>query len=139
MVRYLPRKNDYTIQQRKEALSVYQREMLVSHVPGMQPIDQRVDPATNARFRTITILVRDGLVKYDRDNRYRPTATYLTDLGREVAAAILADYAEALVEAGALEALPPIVIGPAGRIKTTLTIFPEDEASSTEKAFDEIP
>lgn len=81
-------------------LSVAQREELIRHVAGAQPvvISKRGD---DGRYQTIRKLVDLQLVRGDDSNRPRFTA--LTYEGREAAAAILAEYADALVGAGVLE------------------------------------
>lgn len=84
-------------------LSIAQREKLVEHVPG--PIEfiaaRRRGDQTNS---TILCLVSYGLLKTGPQHSIRWTHTELTLAGREIAAKILAGYAEALVAAGALDA-----------------------------------
>lgn len=87
-------------------LSVAQREELVNHVAGAQPFT--VGPrGDGARMFCVRKLIELGLIK--GDHRERPRFTHITDAGREAAAAILGEYADALVQAGCLEArLRPI-------------------------------
>lgn len=87
-------------------LSIAQREELVRHVGGAQQFIIAAR-ATDGRIATTRSLIEFKLLR--GDDRHRPRFTYLTNLGREAAAIILAEYADALVEAGALtEKLRPI-------------------------------
>ena len=82
-------------------LSHDQRELLVEHVPGFCPIDYR--PTVNGRQirQTMQALIRLGLIREDRPGgKHVPTHTKITELGREVVASVLAEYAEALMSAG---------------------------------------
>lgn len=127
-------------------LSHVQRELLVEHVHGPRPIDYRRG-ASSANARKITAcLVDRNLIQPDGPaNRIKPKATALTELGREVAAFILAYYAEQLVRAGALDDMSAIKMTPTAaremRLMTPSTTaltesLPESPnvASSTENA-----
>jgi|SRR5579872_5606297 len=82
-------------------LSHDQREILVGHVPSPQPIDYRPNADGRHARRTMNALKRLALIHNDcPGGKKTPTHTKLTELGREVVAGVLAEYAEALISAG---------------------------------------
>ena len=105
--------------QRKAAdLSTAQREVLITHALGQQPVNR------GDKGRTCVVLMRHSLIRYVNANgqsvAYAPTHTILTDFGREVVCSILADYADALIAARKfLETVkaPPIVALPHDEIE----------------------
>lgn len=85
-------------------LSHPQRDILIAHIVAPQRIYHRGDPAGKFRQHTVMALLKLGILKpLVVCGQKRAKVTVLTDFGREVAASILADYAEALVRAGALD------------------------------------
>lgn len=87
-------------------LTVHQREALVAHVPGPVPVDRRCPSSeAQARRKSTKVLMDRELVRGDSNDDH-PKQTRLTESGREAAAIVLAGYAEALVKAGCLEAMP---------------------------------
>jgi hypothetical protein len=80
-----------------------QRDLLIAHIDGPQLL--AIGPETSTR----TALIDRKLLRFDTYASLRPKNTIITALGREVLCAILGDYADALVRAGALTKVPPIV------------------------------
>ncbi len=81
-----------------------QRDLLLRHIDGPQLL--AIGPETYTR----NALVLRNLLRFDNPNNLRPHATLITDLGRETVCIILSDYADALVRAGVLENVQPIVL-----------------------------
>jgi hypothetical protein len=81
-------------------LSVVQRAVLIEHVAGAKPVVVS-KTGLEGDYATVRKLIDLQLVRGDHSNR--PRFTMLTDAGREVAAILLAEYADALVAAGCLE------------------------------------
>jgi len=80
-------------------LSGPKREYLLRHIDVQVPFDRRSERGT------VSALLRLGLIRDAKGSCHSrfPAATTLTDYGRSVVAAILAEYADALVRAGCLE------------------------------------
>jgi hypothetical protein len=81
-----------------------QRKMLLAHLDG--PVD--VDVSQDGKTRWT--LIQRGLITADAATPYRPArpkSTRITDRGRQVVAYVLAEYADALVAAGYLDAETP--------------------------------
>jgi hypothetical protein len=81
-----------------------QRQMLIDHIDGPLDIttrDAHLIPVRNS-------LIASGMLRPDTPAHIglRPRTTILTERGRFALAAILANYAEALVRAGMMEARP---------------------------------
>lgn len=74
------------------------RDLLLRHINGQYEV------AFGERHATRITLVNLGLVQPER--AHRPTRTMITDKGRLVLSTILANYADALVRAGYLNAVP---------------------------------
>lgn len=83
-------------------LSVAQRSKLVEHVPGPVPII-RSEAHKIKDYLVVDALRRLGLVQIIPPQSARPTHSKLTNAGREAAAKILAECADMLVAAGALD------------------------------------
>lgn len=85
-------------------LTGLQRKMLIDHIDG--PIDVTVRDTHLIPVRNS--LLANGMLRPDSTGqaRIRPKATILTERGRYAMAATLANYAEALVKAGMMEARP---------------------------------
>ena len=81
-----------------------QRDLLIRHINGPRPL------AIGPEIYTRNALVLRNLLRFDNPQNLRPRATLLTDLGRETVCIILGDYADALVRAGVLESVRPIVL-----------------------------
>ena len=104
-----------------------QRDSLVANIDGPLPVKIGPDSATRAS------LLSKGLLRYVITNRHlssRPHCTTMTEKGREVLATMLAEYAEALVRTGCLDAVPPIKVPRAAAPK----IAPEPDGSEKERA-----
>lgn len=86
-------------------LSTVQRSKLVEHVPGPVPVI-RSDRNKINDYLIVDALRRLGLVSMIPRQSSIPTHSQLTPSGREAAAKILAEWADALVAMGALEARP---------------------------------
>lgn len=89
--------------------------MLIHHLREPQAIDHR--PGTpaerNTANKTRAVLIAHKLaIPVKKGAPRAPRFTVLTDLGREVAAFILAYYAEQLVRAGALDDMRAIKMTP---------------------------
>lgn len=86
-------------------LSIPQREILIKHVPG--PVEFKVCVSSQdlkkevGQLMAVRKLIDLQLIRGDQS--FRPRYTSLTRYGREAVAIILAEYAEALILAGALE------------------------------------
>jgi hypothetical protein len=93
-------------------LSHVQREMLIAHIDGPKPIRTMPGPESKNERRTTRSLENFGLLSAKRTCAIRPRSTHLTDLGREVLAAVLANYAEALVRAGCLDEVAMLKLTP---------------------------
>ena len=94
-------------------LSHDQRELLIAHVPEPQLIDYRPDADGRNARRTTNAMVRLGLVREDHAGNPKVARfTVITELGREVAAGVLAIYAEHLVRAGFGDELKNLHIRP---------------------------
>ena len=78
-------------------ISTPQRNMLLDH------IDKRVQVIIGPKTHTLGSLIELGLVRPDPPGSLRPQFTVLTDFGRRIACAILAQYADRLVAAGFLK------------------------------------
>lgn len=76
-------------------LRIAQRELIVKHVNGPQPFIAFGDKQSIVALMSLNLLKGDA--------HHRPRFTMLTETGREAAAMILGQYADALVEAGCLE------------------------------------
>lgn len=83
-------------------LSNAQREHLLQHVDGPVPIIRR-DARVDKSYLTGPALHQLGLVIGTPYRSMRPSHTILTESGRDAVAKILANYADALVTAGALD------------------------------------
>ena len=96
-------------------LSHSQRAALIDHVCGPQPIDYTIKPRGQDHRRIIHSLVGQDLIRRcgGMSTARRPTMTQITDFGREVAAAVLAGYADALVRAGCLDDVRGLKMTPA--------------------------
>lgn len=84
-----------------KTLGYWSRRLLIEHVGGngrCQVVVTRV--AVRAARRE---LIKHGYISVVEGVKGRPRTTAISEYGREVAALILADYAEALVAAGATE------------------------------------
>jgi hypothetical protein len=80
-------------------LSTAQRDLLIRH------IDRAVDVVICDQPRSREALLKTGLLKPELPGpQPKPRRTVLTEKGRRAVAMILAEYAEALVAAGYLEA-----------------------------------
>ena len=78
-------------------LSAQMRDVLIEH------IDQRcaVDIHDWVRMASLRALIDRRLIAFMHEHRsLRMVESYITDAGREVLAAVLADYADALIRAG---------------------------------------
>jgi hypothetical protein len=93
-------------------LSHVQREMLIAHIDGPRPVRMMPGPDSKNERRTARSLENFGLLSVKRTCEIRPRSTHLTDLGREVLAAVLANYAESLVRAGCLDDLAMLKLSP---------------------------
>lgn len=83
-------------------LSTVQRAKIVEHVPGPVPII-RTEPHKIKDYLIVEALRRLDLVAMIPKRSNFPTHSELTAAGREAAAKILADCADMLVAAGALD------------------------------------
>lgn len=100
---------------REYVLSIAQRDLVIAHIDGPQPA--AVKEGLTRRF----LMERGILISCDRDGAPRNRTqnvhyTMITEDGRATMAQILADYAEALVRAGHLFAVP-ISLVPVPEIK----------------------
>jgi hypothetical protein len=86
------------LQRLASRLSVAERDELVKHVGSEQPF---VAYRPDNRGKTIASLLRERLIK--GEPLTSPKKTSLTVRGREVAAIVLGEYADALVAAGCLD------------------------------------
>ncbi len=103
-----------------KALSHAQREMLIAHVRDPQPIDFTAGTPSdrNTSARTRSALIEQALLRYGKSGSPytgdRGTQgcrlTVLTELGREVVAGVLGEYADALVLAGCLTRAPAVSV-----------------------------
>jgi len=87
-------------------LTKAQRNVLLEHIDGPIPLERNgLDRKNSFRIHTINYLLGKGLLRNGTHDAFtqRPRALCLTEAGREVVAAILAGYAEALIAAGCLE------------------------------------
>lgn len=84
-------------------LSSVQRRKIIEHVPGRLPIIRDAWRHKIKDYLVVDALRRLGLVAAIPQSSAFPTHTELTTAGREVAAKILAECAEMLVDAGALD------------------------------------
>ena len=87
-------------------LSRNAREVLIDHVKEPQLIDRRINPLLrDKRFAIKRLTVLDLIRPWTPNGHATKSAreTVLTDRGREVAAAVLAECAEVLVRAGCLD------------------------------------
>lgn len=91
-----------------------QREILIEHAIGPVPIDLRVSHEGAIRRSTVNSLFTLNLIRKSGQSP-RPTATVMTDLGREVCCFILGQYADALVRTGLLQEAMNITLRPAER------------------------
>lgn len=94
---------------REYILSIAQRDLVIAHIDGPQAA--AVKEGLTRRF----LMERGILISCDRDGVRRNRTqnvhyTMITEDGREAMAQILADYAEALVRAGCLDAVPVSLI-----------------------------
>ena len=110
-------------------LSRAQREVLIVHALGPQPV-QRSDVQRSDNGRTGIILMRRGLIRYTgpdgKCGGSRPTHTLLTEDGRQVVCAILAEYADALVaSAEFLKTIKAPMIAEAGRERVLAKLLAE--------------
>ena len=102
---------------RIEKLSARQRQFLLDHVNG--PVMVTAAQASRTR-RSLTMRgyitpvdARGHAVPADGRRAFRPTHTGLTDIGRDIVAALLADEAERLTALGCADpAAPPISLQP---------------------------
>lgn len=79
-------------------ISSAQRQYLLRH------IDTRVPFNCRSERGTVLSLLKLKLIRDPSPSKTTfPTSTVLTELGREVVAALLAEYAETLIRAGCLE------------------------------------
>jgi hypothetical protein len=87
-------------------MSKQQRDSLIDHANGPQPIVIGPDSATRSS------LIARGLLRYETHNRWKsPThRTVLTEFGREVLCMVLGDYADALVRTNCLAEMPEIAL-----------------------------
>lgn len=81
-------------------MSKHKRDLLVSHVDGSAEIPVALWGDDRGALRTSTALIAAGLLS-PVPAMPRPRFTRITEDGRMVLALILAEYAEALVRAGA--------------------------------------
>ena len=81
-------------------LTALQRDMLVNHIDGT--VDVTLNDHNLVQVRGS--LLHNGMIK--GATPFRPRATVLTERGRYALAAVLANYAEALVKAGMLDVRP---------------------------------
>lgn len=79
---------------RTKEVSIPQRDILIDHLDTECPINLR----NGARHQGIVRLVSHGLLQYNshRHPFTSTTTTVLTELGREMLCALLADYADTL-------------------------------------------
>ena len=89
-------------------MSHAQRELLIAHVPAHQPLDNTVSKPAADRRRTSRSLIGEDLLRYETASK-RPMFSVLTELGREVAAIVLSEYAEALILAGYTGLESPVI------------------------------
>lgn len=83
-------------------LSRAARHLLVAHVDGTAP-----NVADNHHQATLATLMTAELVSFGPgEQSARPRFSRITENGREVLGYVLAEFAEALVRAGHLEAVP---------------------------------
>jgi hypothetical protein len=82
-------------------LTIPQRNMLVDHIDG--PVDMTLTDPRIIQGRNT--LIDQGLLQTSPPQAVRPRITILTELGRMALAAILAEYADALVRAGFMDLL----------------------------------
>jgi len=87
------------------SLSIPQREILIKHAPGpVEYVIYRSDQDYKKEIGRLTATRKMIDMQMIRgDHPRRPRYTSLTRHGREAVAMILAEYAEALISAGALE------------------------------------
>jgi hypothetical protein len=85
------------------SLTTVQRNMIIAHIDRPQPVIAGLNTKTRAFLIENRILTGDFPPGYCATNASMKR-TKLTDFGREVLASILANYAEALVRTGYLEA-----------------------------------
>jgi hypothetical protein len=97
-------------------LTALQRDMLVNHIDGT--VDVTLNDHNLVQVRGS--LLKNGMLK--GATPFRPRVTMLTERGRYALAAVLANYAEALVLAGMLEARPIDVLA---QIKQRQTVSPQ--------------
>lgn len=81
------------------------RDLLINHIDGPVPLTIH----GNERGPRNALLAR-SLIAFPRGGMTTPNSTHITNLGREVLCCILGDYADALVRAGVLENVQPIVL-----------------------------
>lgn len=90
-------------------LTVYQRDMLVSHVDGAVDVVLDNHHLVNVR----NSLMRIGMLRGDSTHgikSIRPRTTVLTDRGRLALAMLLGNYADALTKAGLLDQERPLKV-----------------------------
>jgi len=80
-------------------LSHMQRRVLFEHIEGPKAIDT----SDSHRQQTLKALSRVSLIRGFPYGARRPSATELTNEGREVVAKLLSEYAETLIRAGCLD------------------------------------
>ncbi|MHB8271994.1 hypothetical protein [Bradyrhizobium sp.] len=88
------------------ALSEPKRRILIEHIDGPVPLSRE----NIFRIHTVNALLAAGLLKNALQDYSspvgRPRALVLTESGRHAVSLLLADYADALVRAGCLDAEP---------------------------------
>lgn len=92
------------------SLSFAQCEYLLFHVDHAVAVQR-------SNFKTLPSLLRLGLIQSDVPNCPRPRYTILTDFGRQAVCMLLANYADALVRAGCLDAEPLSTLAILQRLK----------------------
>lgn len=90
-------------------LSMAQRDLIIAHIDGPQPAMIR-EGATRRFLMERGILISCNCDGVRRNRTQNIHYTMITEDGRETMAQILADYAEALVRAGCLDAVPVSLI-----------------------------
>jgi len=88
-------------------LTVTMRDILIEHVDGASPIRVR-GLSTNYRRAQRALIRRKFLIVHPPSHLViRPIETRITEAGRQALAALLADYADALVRAQVIRDLMP--------------------------------
>ena len=100
------------VQEVARRLSYEQRELLILHVCGPQPIDHLTTAGRIQATRTTQALVARGFIRYGISGPTcpRPKVTSITELGHEAAAVVLGDCADMLARFGRDDELRPALV-----------------------------